>query len=340
LNGPRTSVKIDIKRGYFDMAIVEVLVLDGASLSSVAITLDLLATANRIRRSAGRAPAFEVRIAGSAGPALKAYLNTGKEPEGQANIVIVPGLTLTDEGAVSTGLATPGAADARERLRAAHAAGAEIASSCSGTFLVASAGLLDDRRATTAWWLAPLFHRHYPAVKLDTGAMVVVDGPMVTAGAAMAQLDLMLSIIARHAGAALASRCARYLVLDERRSQARYMALGFLAASDERVARAERWALDHLAEAFPISALADAAGLTQRTFARRVQQATGCSPVRFLQHLRTGRAVELLETTRLSFDEVAVQVGYADTSTLRRLMQREGAGGVKQIRGRSAASAV
>jgi transcriptional regulator GlxA family with amidase domain len=310
-------------------------VLEGASLSSVAITLDLLATANRIRRGAGRAAAFDVRIAGSGGPALRTFL-TDPPPSsrGPADIVVVPGLSLTDEAAVLAGLATSGAEEARLRLRAAHAAGAEIASSCSGTFLVASAGLLDHRRATTAWWLAPLFHRHYPAVTLDTRSMVVVDGAMTTAGAAMAQLDLMLSIIARHAGAALANRCAHYLVLDERRSQARYMALAFLTASDERVARAERWAVEHLAESFPVSALADAAGLTQRTFARRVRQATGCSPVRFLQRLRTERAVELLETTRLSFDEVAEKVGYSDTSTLRRLMQREGVGGVKQVRGR------
>jgi len=309
------------------MIIVDVLVLKGAMPSSVVLTIDVLATANQIRISAGRAPAFAVRVSGSGARATRAFVGgalRGAEPTGAAKIVIVPGLGLTTESAVADRLAQRDAVAARRTLTDAAASGAEVCTSCSGTFLFAAAGLLSGRRATTTWWLAPLFRRLHPEVRLDTDALVVVDGPVTTAGAAMAQIDLTLSIVARHAGARLADQCTRYLLLDQRRSQSRYMALGFLAASDERVARAEAWARKRLGQNFTVDDLAAAVGMSPRSFARCVARATGLSPVRFLQRLRVERAMELLETSRLSFDAIAHQVGYAEPSTLRRLIRRNG----------------
>jgi len=314
---------------------IEVLVLEGASPSSVAITLELLETANRLREAGGRPPAFEVRVSGSGACAAAAFFGAraaSPTGEGAPHVVVVPGLALATESAVLAGLQRPDVAAAQARLVAAADAGAEIASSCSAVFLTAAAGLLEGRRATTTWWLAPLFRRLFPGVRLDPEAMVVTDGAMTTAAAAMAQMDLMLSVIARHGEPSLAERCARYMLLEARASQARYMAISFLASADERIARAEAWARPRLGESFPIERLAEAAGLTPRTFARRVTRATGLSPVRFLQRLRVERAVELLETTRLPLDEVARQVGYAEPSTLRRLLRREGAAGAREIR--------
>jgi transcriptional regulator GlxA family with amidase domain len=123
------------------------------------------------------------------------------------------------------------------------------------------------------------------------------------------------------------------MLLESRPSQARYMAISFMASADERISRAERWVRARLDEGFPMHKMADAAGLGARTFARRLHRATGLSPVRFVQRLRVERAIELLETTRLTFDEVARQVGYADPSTLRRLLRREGAASAREIRG-------
>lgn len=307
--------------------IVEVLVLRGAMPSSVALTIDVLATANRLRASAGRAPAFQIRVSGSGARATRAFMGEilGRAaPSGQPAIVIVPGLGLTTEAAIAARFRQRDAVAARRILLNAVAHGAEVCTSCSGSFLFAACGLLGGRRATTTWWLAPLFRRLHPDVRLDTDALVVIDGPVTTAGAAMAQVDLVLSIVARHGGARLADHCARYLLLDQRRSQARYMALGFLAAADDRVARAEAWARKRLGEDFRVDALAAAAGLSPRTFARRIERATGLSPVRFLQRLRVERAMELLETSRLSLDEIAGQVGYAEPSTLRRLIRNNG----------------
>lgn len=315
------------------MCDLEVLVLRGASPASVAITFELLATANRLRRAAGRPAAFAVRISGSGAQATRAFL--GHEDatfQGPPQVVVTPGLGLADEATLDQGLARPDAQAARRRLCEAAAAGAEVASSCSGVFLLASAGLLDGRRATTSWWLAPIFRRRFPQVTLDTEAMVVADRGMTTAGAAMAQLDLMLSVVARRGDRRLADQCARYLLLDERSSQARYMALSYLAAADAAVAQAEGWARERLGQPFTTGDLAAAAGLSPRTFARRLQRTTGLSPVRFVQRMRVERAIELLETTRLSFEQIAWQIGYAEPSTLRRLLRREGAAGARTIR--------
>jgi transcriptional regulator GlxA family with amidase domain len=329
-----TSVQIDIIRAYFAMPLVDVLVLEGASVASVAITFEVIGAANGIRTGAGRQPCFDVRISGSGAKWAKTLARLPSVPaaERTADVMIVPGLAWTDERLVREGLQRRDAELARKTLLAAYRSGAEIASSCSAVFLVASAGLLDTRRATTTWWLAPLFRQLFPAVVLDTDAMVLTDTGVTTAGAAMAQLDLMLSIVARHGGPDLADSCARFLLLDKRPSQSRYMALSFLAGTDERVSRAERWARTRLHQNFSISELADAVGLGGRTFARRCERATGLSPVRFLQKLRVEKAMELLETTKLGFDEIADRVGYADPSTLRKLLHRDKTPGARVSR--------
>lgn len=305
--------------------LVDVLTPLAASPSSVAITFEVLAIANQVMRAAGRDPTFVVRATGDGADAARAFVG-GPEPApvGPAGLVIVPGLALSTEAAVTEGLARPELVAAQHMLTVAAAQAAEIAASCSGVFLLAQAGLLDNRRATTSWWLAPTFRRMFPQVHLDTAPLVVRDGPVTTAGAAMAQLDLMLALVGRHAGAEVAARCARYLIVDERRSQLPYMAIGLLAAGDAHVAQAEGWARSRLQDSLRVEDLAAAVGLAPRTFARRVERATGLSPVRFLQRLRVERALELLATTQASFEAVSHQVGYAEPSTLRRLLRAEG----------------
>src|SRR4030095_5774739 len=113
--------------------------------------------------------------------------------------------------------------------------------SCASTFLLAETGLLDGRRATTTWWFAPLFRQRYPTVELLAEQMVVSDWPMATAGAAMAQMDLMLAVVGRFAGPSLARACANYLLLDGRRSQAPFMEIHYLASQDPELAQDGKW---------------------------------------------------------------------------------------------------
>jgi transcriptional regulator GlxA family with amidase domain len=313
---------------------VEVLVLRGAMASSVAITLDVLSAANRLCAAARQPAAFDIRVGGSDADRARAMagLSKRKSARGAAGLVILPGLGLSGDDEIRTRLAQPDAVAARRRLVAAVARGAKVATSCSGVFLFAAAGLLAGRRATTTWWLAPLFRRWHPDVRLNADALVVSDGPVTTAGAAMAQMDLMLALVARHAGAGIADQCARYMLMDERRAQSRYMMLSLLAASDDQVLRAEAWARRRLGTAFSVGDLARAAGLSSRTFARRVEKATGLSPVRFLRRIRVERAVELLETTKLPLEEIACRVGYAEPTTLRRALLREAGASARDLR--------
>lgn len=295
---------------------VAVLEVEGCMASSAAITHDVLATANRIGARARRPPPFEVQSVRCAGGRRRGTL------EGMG-LVIVPGLGSDTAEATEAKLRSAACRRAAAMLVEVSGTSCMVAASCASTFLLAEAGLLDGRRATTTWWLAPAFRQRYPAVDLLTDRMVVPDWPVATAGAAMAQMDLMLAVVARFGSTGLSEACARYLLLDQRRSQAPYMALSFLAGQDATIARAEAWVRAHIARDFGMDEMAAAVGLTARTFARRLAGVCGLSPVRFAQRIRLEAAELLLETTRLSVDEVARRVGYAEPSTLRRLIRRE-----------------
>lgn len=314
------------------MPATTILALDGALASSVAITLDVLAMANRICHGLGRRAAFDVRLAGSGAAHFRPFLAFPEAQHGVPELLILPAQGFSKAESYAARLSDPDVEAARRLIVDAARAGAEITASCTGVLLLASAGLLAGRRATTAWWLAPTFREMFPDVRLDPGELVLSDGPFTTAGAAMAQMDLTVGLVARYAGAEVADACARRMVLDERRSQAPYLALGLLAATDEAVSRAASFARGRLAESVSVNELAQAAGVAPRTFARRVMRATGLSPIQFLQRLRMERAVELIETTALPFDQIAYRVGYADPSTLRGVLRRSLGMGPRELR--------
>lgn len=296
------------------MTRITVLELTGCMSSSAAITHDVLATANRVSLAAGRPAPFDVRTLVCTGAKTRA-------PAAGTDLVIVPGLGVDTEEALLVRIAAPDCRRAMRLLANAARAGSAIAASCASTFLLAEAGLLHGRRATTTWWFAPLFRRRYPEVVLLTDQIVVADWPIATGGAAMAQMDLMLAVVARFAGPGLAKACASYLLLDGRTSQAPYMAITYLAGQDPAIAKAESWIRRNVARDFAIEDLAKAMAMTPRTFARRVSATCGLSPIRFVRRIRIETARFLLETTKLPVEEVARRVGYADASTLRRLMR-------------------
>lgn len=298
------------------MASVAVLEIRGAMASSVAITHDVIATANRISAAAKRGLPFDARRVRWGPRRRSAELRN-------VDLIIIPGLGVASADDLSDMLKSPACRRAGETLVDAFEFGATIAASCASTFLLAQSGLLDGRRATTTWWLAPLFRRRYPNVELVSEQMVVADWPVATGGAAMAQMDLMLAVVSRFAGLGLAKACASYLLLDERQSQAPYMAITYLAGQEPKIARAESWVRANIARDFGIDELAEAVALGPRTFARRLAATCGISPIQFVRRIRIETARYLLESTRLSVEEIARRVGYAEPSTLRRLIRRE-----------------
>jgi transcriptional regulator GlxA family with amidase domain len=196
---------------------------------------------------------------------------------------------------------------------------------------MAESGLLDEQRATTTWWLAPLFRKRYPRVQLEESHMIVTSGRFVTAGAALSHMDLALWLI-RGVSPQLASLAASYLIVDSRPSQSAYALTDHLLHADPIVQKFERWARARLAEGFSLDEAAQAVGASKRTLARRMESVLGKSPLSYFQSLRVERAVHLLKTRNASVDEVAAQVGYSDGATLRTLLRRRLNAGVREIR--------
>ncbi|HET8747978.1 MAG TPA: helix-turn-helix domain-containing protein, partial [Ramlibacter sp.] len=203
---------------------------------------------------------------------------------------------------------------------------------CIGTFVLAEAGLLDGQRATTTWWLAPMFRQRYPRVLLEQSRMVVPSGRVLTAGAALGHMDLALALV-RAASPELAALTARYLVVDARASQSAYTIPDHLAHRDPLVERFETWARHRLDQGFSLGDAASALATSKRTLARRMNDVLGKSPLSYFQDLRVERAVHLLKTSSANLDHIAEQVGYADGVTLGTLLRRRLGKGVREIRG-------
>ena len=287
------------------------------------------------RRAEGRSPVFQTRLWGAGSANFAPFATSPADPESAPDVVIIPGQGFTKVDDIPTDLKSltspprlPICGRQARRVRASPAVAPE-------RFYWRNRDFSDSRKATTSWWLAPVFSNLFPEVDLDTRVLVCTDGTFTTAGAAMAQMDLMVGLVARHAGARIATWCIRTMLLDERRSQTPYMGVSMLAARDDRMADVAAWARDRLEEGLSVAELADRAVMSTRTFARRVQRATGMSPIAFLQRIRVERAVEC-ETTRLPFEVIAAMVGYAEPSTLRAVIRRELGIRPSEVRARAA----
>jgi transcriptional regulator GlxA family with amidase domain len=213
-------------------------------------------------------------------------------------------------------------------LRAARARGATVAGHCTGTFLLAAAGLLDGLEATTHWQFAGELSERYPRVKVRPDPLYIDEGSIVTGAGAAAGLDMCLHIVRRAYGAAVANEIARNLVIPPYRDggQAQFLALTAADENDDRrLASVIGWARANLARNPTIPELASRAMMSHRSFARHFKAATGAPPHAWLRAERLGLAEELLETTGLPVEEIARQVGYRSAAVLReQFMLRRG----------------
>jgi len=329
-------------------SVITHLVFDGVADGALGVGLDVVGTAARLVQAglvpeARRAKPLRQRVASVDGEAVRS--GTGRAVAvdgafslrgvGAGDVVVVPGLSAATEHAVERLLSRAVVTRGAELLSRASERGALIAASCSATFVLAASGLLAGRSATTTWWLVPVFARRFPEVSLCAERMVVESDGVLTAGSAFAHADLMLGIVARVAGPSLAHLVARYLVLDERASQARYMVIDHLRTSDPALRAVERFVAANVSRQLTLDELAKAAGTSTRTLARRAQAAVGMTPIEFVQRVRVAHASHLLETTQASVEEVAARVGYADAAAFRRVFRRHAG---ETPRGRRAAS--
>jgi transcriptional regulator GlxA family with amidase domain len=300
------------------------------------VTLDAFSIANALSaKLVGGTPRFDVTIVG-----VRRKVRTGQgltipvkpiTPGLRPDWVIVPALKATTPATLLPALNRPDVREAKAQLLKWTAKGVQIGASCIGTFLVAEAGLLDHREATTTWSLAPFFRQRYPHVQLDESRMLVPSDVGVTAGAAMGHLDLALWLI-RQASPELASTVSRYLLADIRSSQAPYIIPNHLAQADPLILQFERWSREHLREGFSLQEAAKALATSARTLQRRCDTVLGKSPLAYFQDLRVEHAQSLLHRNGHDIEAIAAEVGYADGATLRTLLRQRLGRGVREIR--------
>ncbi|WP_344222722.1 GlxA family transcriptional regulator [Kribbella sancticallisti] len=207
-----------------------------------------------------------------------------------------------------------------QALRQAADCGVRIASICTGAFVLAQAGLLDGRRATTYWVQSGAFARRFPAVEVQPDVLFVEDGQIFTSAGAAAGIDLCLHLIRRDFGAAVANTAARFTVVAPVRhgGQAQFIEAPLPKENAISLAATRAWALERIEEPITLSDLARHARVSVRTLTRRFHAETGVSALQWLLHQRLERARELLESTDLPLDQVARRSGLGTADSLRR----------------------
>jgi transcriptional regulator GlxA family with amidase domain len=305
-----------------DKARIAILAYDGCLASELFGFRDVLAYADQFAkaRAVTRLETSIVTLDGkdittSGGETLR-----GTRPTlAASDLVVVPGfafLSLQD--------ITPRVSALKDEIAAIAGAarrGKRIASICVGSFVLGAAGLLSNRKATTAWHFADHLAHMYPTAAIERDSLIVEDGPVITTGAFSAAHDLALHVAARYTAADVVSDTRRVTLIDAvRSSQAPFVDHRLITARSTKFTdRVEKRLLSKLGEPYSLEATARAVGTSPRTLLRKFKAERGQTPLSFLQAARVDRAKRLLEQTDMSIDEIAAYVGYNDVSAFRTL---------------------
>jgi len=232
-----------------------------------------------------------------------------------ADLVVVPAHYPHDD---------PPSAEVIDALRAVHRSGATVASICLGAFVLAHAGLLDERPATTHWAYSARLAAAFPRVHVRERELYVDDGDIVTSAGLAAGLDMCLHLVRREHGAAAAARLAAWNVIAPHRDggQAQFIPPAPTPPANGTLGPLLEWALAHLHEPLPVARLAERARVSERTLARRFRAQLGLSATQWILSRRVARARELLETTDAPLDQIAHRTGFAGPQALRKHVRR------------------
>lgn len=229
----------------------------------------------------------------------------------QADTIIIPGWR---------GAESPVPETLCQALREANARGCRIMSICSGVFVLAAAGLLDGKRATTHWRYTPLLRERYPTIEVLEDALYYHEGNVLTSAGSAAGIDLCLHLVRLDYGTDIANNVARRLVVQPHRdgSQSQQIARPVARSREsQRLGQVFDYLHSQLAAQHSVASLAKRAGMSPRTFLRRFDEATGTTPARWILQERLARARTLLANAELSMEEVAAQAGFATPASLR-----------------------
>jgi transcriptional regulator GlxA family with amidase domain len=310
---------------------VSLIAIPDAALSTLAGIYDVLgsfAMLSRTEPAIPSEPPFAVEIVGEKRGSVALVSGVPVEVRravseiAATDIIIVPSVVLGRDG-WKTGR-YPELAAWVGRM---HAQGALLCSACSGVFLLAETGLFDGRNTTVHWGYADAFKKVFPKVPLHPERVLVVAGAreeLITSGSSMTWHDLVLYLIARHVGATAAQAVARMFALQwHHDGLAPYIVFqGRTDHGDAAIAEAQAWLATHFSVATPVEEMVRRSKLAERTFKRRFTEATGFSPIDYVQRLRIEDAKRRLERTDAPADEIGWKVGYEDAAFFRRLFKR------------------
>lgn len=300
------------------IADIAVLLYPGAQLGAAHGLTDLFSVANlMLRRRLGEA-APQLRFGhwrGRAeGAGAERVFDSHPGLPGAPDVIILPPAIIEP---ITAEAAAPLAAWLRDR----HAQGSTLCSVCAGAFLLGETGLLAGRTATTHWFYAEDFAERFPRARLQIDRLLIDDGDLLTAGGLMAWTDLGLTLVDRLLGPSTMLETARFLLVDPPGREQRHYSLFSprLRHGDAAVLKVQHWLQASGGREASLAAMAEQAGLEPRTFLRRFHKATGLKPTEYCQHLRMGRARDLLETSSRTVEQIAWDVGYADPGAFRKV---------------------
>ena len=289
--------------------LVAVVAFDGVVLGDLATPLEIFG----LVRSADGRRCYEVRICSHRSQVESEHV-TLKVPwrlssVKRADTVIVPGIDNIDR---------PVPEELLRALRAALKRRARVASICTGAFVLAQTGALDGLKATTHWLVAQELARRHPAIDVNPDVLYVDNGNVLTSAGAAAGMDLCLHLVRRDLGAEVAARAARTAVMPLERSggQAQFIVYEQPAVV-ESMGPLLLWIEQNLRKQLSLSVIARHAAMSTRTLSRRFREQVGATPVQWIARARVRRAQQLLETTSLSIEQVAAEVGFRSASVLR-----------------------
>lgn len=309
---------------------VAILATDGCIGSTVHGLLDAFACANACaaERTPPAAP-FAVRVVSPGGTPVSSY--NGRQIEVDGEIAAAVGADIILFAPIMPSTLPAGAIAARldalrallPWLRAQSAAGSCIATSCTGSFLLAETGLLDGKVATTHWRAAQAFRERYPQVVLRESELITEDGNLVCSGGAVSYIDLAIHLVRRFADPALALHCARMLVFDPGRDrQSPYLAFEPRKThGDQSVLKAQEWLERNYWREISVEAMADRLGMSSRNFKRRFKAACGEPMTNYLQRTRIAAACDRLVASDVPIQRIIFDVGYSDASSFGRLFK-------------------
>jgi transcriptional regulator GlxA family with amidase domain len=301
---------------------VEILAYPGVQLLDVAGPLQVFATANDLAAERGTAPLYAARVISAGAPTVVASAGLGlsvaplPRAGGRLDTLLVAG----GPGVHAAGN-DPRLLDwLRRRAETAR----RVASVCTGAFLLAAAGLLDERRAATHWRHCAELARRHPAIRVESDPIYVRDGSVWTSAGVTAAIDLALALVEEDAGRALSLAVARHLVMFLKRpgGQAQFSTVLSLQGAEDRFGDLHAWMSGRLNGDLSLPALARKAGMSERSFSRHYAKSTGLTPARAVERLRVEAARRLLSDTRLPVKRIAARCGFGSEETLRRSFGR------------------